>query len=148
MSEVEAEFLGCFATKANERLDNMVDTLLALEGGRAGPEALDSLFRDAMTIKGGAGMLGLGRCAYARPPIEDGSTVREQRETFPVQLADPLLRAADALRLHVAGESAGTPDLLEELGASRARGDRRRRAADGSEYGTCARSALPSGFCG
>ena len=55
-----------FRDEANERLDNMVDTLLALESGRAGPDALDSLFRDAHTIKGGAGMLGLDERRHAR----------------------------------------------------------------------------------
>ena len=52
MNEAEAEFLELFRDEANERLDNMVDTLLALESGRAAPEALDSLFRDAHTVKG------------------------------------------------------------------------------------------------
>jgi len=67
MSEVEAEFLELFRDEANERLDNMVDTLLALAADALGPEALDSLFGDAHTIKGGAGMLGLDDAAYASP---------------------------------------------------------------------------------
>lgn len=116
----EPEFLDIFRDEANERLDNMVDTLLALESGRAGPEALDSLFRDAHTIKGGAGMLGLDDAQSLAHAIEDVlGSVRETGE-FPAQLADPLLRATDALRRHVGGESEGTPDLLEELAARRA----------------------------
>ena len=55
MNDAEAEFLDMFRDEANERLDNMVDTLLALESGTAAPDALDSLFRDAHTIKGGVG---------------------------------------------------------------------------------------------
>ena len=35
MNEAEAEFLELFRDEANGRLDNMVDTLLALENGRA-----------------------------------------------------------------------------------------------------------------
>ena len=53
----------------------MVDTLLALEAGRAAPDAVDSLFRDAHTIKGAAGMLGLGEIhvlAHAVEEILDG----------------------------------------------------------------------------
>ncbi len=116
----EPEFLDIFRDEANERLDNMVDTLLALESGRAGPEALDSLFRDAHTIKGGAGMLGLDDARSLAHAIEDVlGSVREAGE-FPAQLADPLLRATDALRRHVGGEGEGTPDLLEELAARRA----------------------------
>ena len=120
MSDAEAEFLELFRDEANERLDNMVDTLLALEGGRAGPEALDALFRDAHTIKGGAGMLGLDDARMLAHAIEDVLESARAAGEFPAHLADPLLRAADALRLHVAGGSDGTPDLLEELGASRA----------------------------
>jgi two-component system chemotaxis sensor kinase CheA len=122
MSEVEAEFLELFRDEANERLDNMVDTLLALESGRAAPEALDSLFRDAHTIKGGAGMLGLEDVQTLAHAMEDVLESARSAGEFPPHLTDPLLRAADALRLHVAGEGEGegTPDLLAELGASRA----------------------------
>jgi len=120
MNDAEVEFLDMFRDEANERLDSMVDTLLALEGGSAGPAALDSLFRDVHTIKGGAGMLGLDDAQTLAHAIEDVlESIREAGE-FPLRLADPLLRAADALRLHIAGQSEATPDLLEELGASRA----------------------------
>ena len=61
----DADFLEIFRDEANERLDSMVDTLLALEGG-SGPDAIDALFRDAHTIKGGAGMLGLDDVARSR----------------------------------------------------------------------------------
>ena len=37
---------------------------------------------------------------------------------FPAQLVEPLLRGADALRRHVAGDDEPTPDLLEDLAAS------------------------------
>ena len=63
MSQPEAEFLGIFRDEANERLDSMSTQLLAIEGGSASGDAIDSLFRDAHTIKGGAGMLGLERSA-------------------------------------------------------------------------------------
>jgi two-component system chemotaxis sensor kinase CheA len=120
MNEAEAEFLELFRDEANGRLDNMVDTLLALENGRAGPDALDSLFRDAHTIKGGAGMLGLDDVRTLAHAMEDVLESARSVGEFPPHLTDPLLRAADALRLHIAGESEGTPDLLEELEASRA----------------------------
>src|SRR3989338_4080493 len=59
MTEPDAEFLVIFKDEANERLDHIVDTLLAFETGRAAADAIDGLFRDAHTIKGAAGMLGL-----------------------------------------------------------------------------------------
>jgi two-component system, OmpR family, alkaline phosphatase synthesis response regulator PhoP len=120
MNGVDAEFLELFRTEANERLDNMVGTLLALENGRGGPEALESLFRDAHTIKGGAGMLGLDDARVLAHALEDVlDRVRASGE-FPLQLADPLLRAADALRRQVGGEGRATPGLLDELAARRA----------------------------
>jgi two-component system chemotaxis sensor kinase CheA len=120
IDDVEPEFLELFRDEANERLDNMVDTLLGLEAGAAAPEALDALFRDAHTIKGGAGMLGLDDVRTLAHAIEDVLDTAREAGEFPLRLADPLLRATDALRRHVVGESEGTPDLLDELAASRA----------------------------
>ncbi len=118
MSDTESEFLELFRDEANERLDNMVDNLLALESGRAEPDALDALFRDAHTIKGGAGMLGLDDVRTLAHAVEDVLGSVREAGVFPPELADPLLRAADALRKHVAGDGEGTPDLLDELAAS------------------------------
>jgi two-component system chemotaxis sensor kinase CheA len=115
-----AEFLELFRDEANQRLDNMVDTLLAVEAGRAEPNAVDDLFRDAHTIKGGAGMLELEDVRTLAHAVEDVLQGVRDTGSFPHELIDPLLRAADALRGHVAGEAPGSPDLLDELAASRA----------------------------
>jgi two-component system chemotaxis sensor kinase CheA len=122
VTEPGAEFLELFRDEANERLDNMVDVLLALEAGRAAPDALDELFRDAHTIKGGAGMLGLEDVRTLAHAVEDVLESARSAGDFPPQLADPLLRAADALRLQVAGDGTGevAPSLLDELAARRA----------------------------
>jgi two-component system chemotaxis sensor kinase CheA len=122
VSDDESEFLELFRDEANERLDNMVDTLLALESGRAAPDALDALFRDAHTIKGGAGMLGLDDVRALAHAVEDVLESARTAGELPLQLTDPLLRAADALRRQVAGNghSEGEPSLLDELEASRA----------------------------
>ena len=71
MNDAEVEFLDMFRDEANERIDSMVETLLALERGTAGSDALDSLFRDAHTIKGGSGMLGLDEAQTLAHAIED-----------------------------------------------------------------------------
>jgi len=120
MSDPDSEFLELFRDEANERLDNMVDTLLALEAGRVDPGAVDALFRDAHTIKGAAGMLGLDDVRTLAHAVEDVLDSVRESGTFPPEFADPLLRATDALRRHVAGDGEGTPDLLDELAASRA----------------------------
>jgi two-component system chemotaxis sensor kinase CheA len=120
MTDPVAEFMELFRDEANQRLDNMVDTLLAVEAGRAEPDAVDDLFRDAHTIKGGAGMLELEDVRVLAHAVEDVLQGVRDSGSFPQELIDPLLRAADALRSHVAGGAAGSPDLLDELAASRA----------------------------
>lgn len=120
MTGAGSDFLEIFRDEAGERLDHIVDTLLALEGGRAAPDAVDSLFRDAHTIKGAAGMLGLDdvrELAHAVEDLLDG--VRESGE-FPTKLIEPLLRAADSLRRHVDGVDEATADLLDELATGQA----------------------------
>lgn len=114
----EAEFLELFRDEANERLDTMVDSLLALETGGAEPEAINSLFRDAHTIKGGAAMLGLDTMRDLAHAMEEVLAKARTAGTFPAHLAEVLLRGADALRRHVAGDEEVTPDLLDDLAAS------------------------------
>jgi two-component system chemotaxis sensor kinase CheA len=136
VSEPEEEFFQIFRDEANERLDNMVDSLLALESGTGGAAAIDSLFRDAHTIKGGAGMLGLDDVRTLAHAVEDVlGSVRETGE-FPPALADPLLRAADALRTSVAGAGAPAVDLLDEL-------EERRAVLAGSPIGLVATAPAP-----
>jgi two-component system, chemotaxis family, sensor kinase CheA len=119
MTEVEQEFLDIFRDEANERLDSMVSTLLAVERGAAGPDAVDQLFRDAHTIKGGAGMLALDDVRELAHAVEDVLDSAREAGSLPPSLADPLLRAADALRRRVGGEAEPAADLLDELAASR-----------------------------
>jgi two-component system chemotaxis sensor kinase CheA len=105
MSEPEAEFLGIFRDEANERLETMSSVLLAIEEGRALPDAIDSLFRDAHTIKGGAGMLGLDEIATLAHAVEDVlSQARNRGELLPASV-DVLLRAGDGLRTLVNAEA-------------------------------------------
>jgi len=118
VTEAAPEFLEIFQDEANARLDHIVDTLLTLEAGRAAPDAVDSLFRDAHTIKGGAAMLGLNEVRELAHAVED--VLGEARESgrFSPELTDPLLRAADLLRGQIEGSGEETADLLQELGAS------------------------------
>ena len=121
MTEDVSEFLDLFREEANGRLDDMVDALLALEAGRAASDAVDGLFRNAHTIKGGAAMLGLDDVRTLAHAVEDVlEDVRGQGE-FPIGLADKLLRAVDVLRRELTGAAEGAPDLIAEL-ARRASG--------------------------
>ena len=117
-SDAEAEFLELFRDEANERLDSLVDTLLALESGVADADAINSVFRDAHTIKGGAAMVGLETVRDLAHVMEDVLAQARTAGEFPAQLAEPLLRGADALRRHLAGDNEATPGLLDDLAAS------------------------------
>ena len=95
----------------------MIDTLLALESGVADADAINSVFRDAHTIKGGAAMVGLETVRDLAHVLEDVLAQARATGEFPKQLAEPLLRGADALRRHLAGDDAPTPGLLDDLAA-------------------------------
>ena len=95
----------------------MVSALLALETGQGGREAIDSLFRDAHTIKGGAGMLRLNDLQASAHAVEDVLEGIRASGEFPTEFADTLLRAVDVMRRQLSGtgESEDVSGLLEEL---------------------------------
>jgi two-component system, chemotaxis family, sensor kinase CheA len=101
----DPEILGIFREEAGERLDRIVATLLALESGEAGPEAVDSLFRDAHSIKGSAGMVGMTEVAAIAHTMEDCLEGPRDEGIFPMELTDPLLKATDELRRLVSGQN-------------------------------------------
>ena len=117
MTEVDPEILEVFREESGERLDRMVEDLLALEQGRAGIEAVDSLFREAHSIKGSAGMIGLDEASAIAHGIEDVLGAVRESEVFSAGLIDPLLRATDALRLAVSGETGVAAAVVAELAA-------------------------------
>jgi two-component system chemotaxis sensor kinase CheA len=115
MSSPDPEILEVFREEATERLDRMVETLLALESGHAADDAIDSLFRDAHSIKGSAGMVGIEEVRTIAHTMED--VLEKARETgvFSPELADPMLEATDALRRAVTGEgTAPRPTVTPE----------------------------------
>jgi two-component system, chemotaxis family, sensor kinase CheA len=66
-------------------------------------------------------MLGLEDVRELAHAVEDVLDGVRASGDFPSELTEPLLRAADSLRRHVAGSDEQTADLLEELSASRSR---------------------------
>src|SRR5206468_6230430 len=102
MTSPASEFLELFRDEAHERLDRVVETLLALESARADADALDSLMRDMHTIKGAAGMVGLDDIRALAHAFED-VLVGMAEGGFRNDLTDVLLRAADTLRRQADG---------------------------------------------
>ena len=120
MSDLDAELTDIFRDEAAERLDQMDTALLAVESGDAGAESVDSLFRNAHTIKGAAGMLGLDDIRALAHAVEDVLAGVRGTGVFPPELAAPLLSATTALRAQVAGAQEPVDDLLRDLAASTA----------------------------
>ncbi len=120
MSGLDDELTIIFRDEAAGRLDQMETALLAVESGDAGMESVDSLFRNAHTIKGAAGMLGLDDiCALARAVEEVLAAVRAAAEFQPA-LAAPLLRATAVLRAQVSGAAEPVDEVIDDLGAAAA----------------------------
>ena len=120
MTVADTEFLDIFRDEARVRLDRIVETLLALEGGSAADDAVDSLFRDIHTIKGAAGMVGLDEIGALAHVMEDLLANARRQGALAGTLIDPLLRATDALRRHVEGDGEPASELIAELTAAHA----------------------------
>jgi two-component system, chemotaxis family, sensor kinase CheA len=111
----EPEILEIFREESLERLDRMVEILLALESGPTPPDALNSLFRHAHSIKGSAGMVGVSEAQLIARALEDVLEDVRDRGVFPSELTHPLLRATDALRSAVDGGTDVAEPALREL---------------------------------
>lgn len=130
MVDESDELLAVFREESTTRLDRMVETLLALEAGRPPPDAINLLFRDAHSIKGAAGMLGLPAARTIAHAIEDALQDARDRATFAADLADPLLRATDALRSVIFDGAEVDDAALAGLLAATRRADEQGRAHD------------------
>lgn len=112
---IEPEILEIFREESIERLDGMVEILLAIESGPTPEDALNSLFRHAHSIKGSAGMVGVSQAQLIARALEDVlEDVRDQGR-FPKELTHPLLRATDALRTAVDGATGVAEPAVREL---------------------------------
>lgn len=111
------ELLAMFRDEAQERIDRMVDTLLALERGSSPADAVAELFRDAHSIKGGAGMMGLDAVYEIANALEDRLADARDRGELELSLVEPLLRDVDGLRAAVVRATGVAADVIQPLAA-------------------------------
>ena len=118
MTGFNPEFTELFRDETMRRLEEMDNMLLAIESGDAGADAVNSVFRNAHTIKGAAGMLGFPEVRSLAHAAEDVLARARESEEFPPQLAAPILQATSAMREYLGGSGAPIDGVLADLAAS------------------------------
>ncbi len=104
-----AEIINVFFQESDEGLDAMESGLLSLEGG-ADCEAINTIFRAAHSIKGGAGTFGFGEISKFTHAVETLlDQMRNGTRGVSADAVQVLLQAVDAMREMVALARAGTP---------------------------------------
>ena len=109
----ERAFLETFRREAEARLDRIVSALASVKEGGATRETAEKVFLDVHTIRGAAAMLALDDVRTLAHAME--SALERAGGAIPPELADRLLRGAEALRLEVAGEEGRSGQVLHEL---------------------------------
>lgn len=101
-----SKYRGMFLSETNEHLKNMGQLLIALEKNPHDRECIDTLFRDAHSIKGMAASMGYVRTAELAHHLEDLLDGFRQSGSVPGGAVDRLLAGLDVLE-----------GLLEDLNA-------------------------------
>lgn len=114
----DESLLAMFREESAERLDRVVDTLLAAERGEMADDAVNSILREVHSIKGAAGMLGLDVAGSIAHAIEEVLADARTSGRLASAAVDPLLRASDALRSAVEGEEVDVETTLTGLETS------------------------------
>ena len=93
------QFHAAFFEESFEALDSMESALLSLDVGSPDPESINTIFRVAHSIKGGAGMFGFNDVAGFTHVLETLlDELRSGRLQVTVELSDLLLESVDVMR--------------------------------------------------
>jgi two-component system chemotaxis sensor kinase CheA len=119
-----SQFYQVFFEEAGENLDRMEQQLLEINIESADDEELNSIFRCAHSVKGGAATFGFGDVAELTHQMETLLDKLRRRELTPTApMVDVLLQSGDALRAQLArhqgagGEVIDTTELLASIRA-------------------------------
>lgn len=100
-TQIPAKYLSIFIDEATLTLDQLTETLLALEGGGRRPD-LEKLLVTSHRIKGSAASIGLNRGAKLAHLMEDVlQNLLESGGALSPELTDAMLKCSDALRQYV-----------------------------------------------
>lgn len=119
-----SQFYQVFFEEAGENLERMEQQLLEIDLEQADDEELNSVFRCAHSVKGGAATFGFADVAQLTHQMETLLDKLRRRELAPTSgMVDVLLRAIDVLRAQLArhqGVGGGDIDTTELLASIRA----------------------------
>ncbi|HEX2016306.1 MAG TPA: response regulator [Solirubrobacteraceae bacterium] len=118
MNDIDPQLLQIFREETSERLDRIVDLVLATEAGTAPADSVDALFRDAHSIKGNAGMVGFPAAATIAGAMEDILEDAREHGALPPGLTTALLSATDAIRRSIQGDDGDPAATVAELRAA------------------------------
>ena len=113
------EVIQIFVAECSELLDSMEQAILCLEANPTDPEALDSLFRTAHTIKGSAGLFNFDAVVAFTHVLENTlDLLRGGQVELTVELLSALLQCGDHIRTLLEAEVAQDPTAVAALGES------------------------------
>ncbi len=112
------EFLQTFRAEALERLQVLSSGLMSLESAPGDQELLKKLFREAHTLKGSAGMMGLEAIRELAHRVESIlETVQKGKMQMGAEVADLLLETLDRIEELLPGEGPNQPAPVSDVSA-------------------------------
>jgi two-component system chemotaxis sensor kinase CheA len=120
MGELEEEFRPLFVEEAKGHLERIASGLLTLETAPDDQDAIAGILREAHTMKGAAGMVGMMRVSRLAHRLEDLLVeLRAGTRRSTPELTDAMLLVVDGLGRLIAGASGGEKDASDEAALER-----------------------------
>ena len=120
MGELEDEFRPLFVEEAKGHLERIASGLLALESAPDDQAAIAGILREAHTMKGAAGMVGMMRVSRLAHRLEDLLVeLRAGTRRSTPELTDAMLLVVDGLGRLIASASGGEQDASDEAALER-----------------------------
>ncbi|MEA2655552.1 MAG: two-component system, chemotaxis family, sensor kinase CheA [Chloroflexota bacterium] len=120
MGELEDEFRPLFMEEAKGHLERIASGLLTLEAAPDDQTAIDAIFREAHTMKGAAGMVGMMRVSRLAHRLEDLLVeLKDKKRMATPELIDAMLLVVDGLGRLIASASGSEQDSSDEAALER-----------------------------
>src|SRR6202158_376229 len=120
MGELEDEFRPLFIEEARGHLERIASGLLVLESAPGDQAAIEGILREAHTMKGAAGMVGMMRVSRLSHRLEDLLVeLRAGTRRSTPELTDSMLLVVDGLGRLIASAAGSDQDASDEAALER-----------------------------